>query len=207
MNGYGAISRGRYGTTNLITPYGKILCIIYTIIGFIFALLFQQILHRRLIPFFYDIIFQTAINRSVIYYSKKSYSFIVSFLFITLLIAVFFIIIPTLLIHSIYVPQWSFVQLTYFAVTTNHLIGFGDLTPCVDLYGQTRSTCAIIITIYVIIQVLTAGILSHMWIIFPRKNRQFSKQRRHHSDPIGSIDDNKKVSIHLNDEFLSNVFT
>jgi len=135
-----------YGTTNLITSYGKILCIIYTIIGLIFALLFQQILHRQFIPIFYEIIFRIAINRYIIYYSKKSRSLFLSFLFVTFLITFFFIIIPTLFIHYIYVPQWSFIELTYFAVTTNYMIGFGDLTPCTNLYGQTRSTCAMIIT-------------------------------------------------------------
>ncbi len=45
-----------------------------------------------------------------------------------------------------YVPQWSIIDLTYFTVTTNHLIGFGDLMPCSDLYGQSRSKCATIMS-------------------------------------------------------------
>lgn len=44
-----------------------------------------------------------------------------------------------------YVPKWSLVQLTYFAVTTNLVIGFGDLMPCSHLYGQSRSICSIIL--------------------------------------------------------------
>jgi hypothetical protein len=59
----------------------------------------------------------------------------------------------------------------------------------------------------VIIQVLTAGILSHMWLMFPDKNRQFLNQRRHHSDPKVNMNDTKNISIELNDELLSNVFT
>jgi hypothetical protein len=135
-----------YGTPNLITSYGKILCIIYTIIGLIFALVFQQIVHRLLIPILYDIIAQLALNRSLIYHTTKYRSFLVSFLIITFLIAFIFLIIPTLIIHTVYVPEWSFIELTYFAVTTNHLIGFGDFMPCGNLFGQSRSSCAMIMT-------------------------------------------------------------
>ncbi|CAF2485804.1 unnamed protein product [Rotaria sp. Silwood2] len=106
-----------------------------------------------------------------------------------------------------YVPKWSLIELTYFAVTTNHLIGFGDLMPCSDLYGESRSTCTIILTIYVIIQVLVGSILSHMWFILPRKSHQFLHQRRHHSDPNVNMNNNKKFSIDINDELLANVFT
>lgn len=45
-----------------------------------------------------------------------------------------------------YVPKWSLVELTYFAFTTNYLIGFGDLMPCSDLHGQSRSKCAVILS-------------------------------------------------------------
>ncbi len=135
-----------YGTPNLITPYGKIICIIYTMIGLIFAILFQQIVHRKLIPNLYAIVYQLAINRHMIYYSTKSRSYFVSFLIVIFLITFLFIIIPTLFVYNIYVPQWSLIQLTYFAVTTNHMIGFGDFMPCSDLYGQSRSNCAIIMT-------------------------------------------------------------
>ncbi|CAF1243887.1 unnamed protein product [Adineta ricciae] len=115
-------------------------------------------------------------------------------------------IIPTLIIHSIYVPQWSLVELTYFAITTNHLIGLGDLVPCVDLYGQTRSTCAMIITVYVIIQVITASLLTNMWFMFLQQNRQFLSQRRHHSDPLAYTNDSKRITIPIYDEYYSNVF-
>ncbi len=135
-----------YGTPNLITSYGKILCIIYTVIGLILALLFQQILHCRLIPTLYAIIFQFATNRQMIYYTKKHRSYFVSFLIVIFSIIFVFIIIPMLIIHYMYVPQWSIIDLTYFTVTTNHLIGFGDLMPCSDLYGQSRSKCATIMT-------------------------------------------------------------
>ncbi|CAF0859374.1 unnamed protein product [Rotaria sordida] len=196
-----------YGAPNLITSYGKILCIIYTGIGLILASLFQQILHHQLIPIFYRIIFQLAMNRYIIYYFTRYRSFFVSFLLVTFLITLLFIIIPTLFIHNMYVPKWSLIELTYFAVTTNYLIGFGDLMPCSDLYGQSRSTCAIILTIYVIIQVLAASILSHMWFILPRKSHQFLRQQRHHSDPNINMIDNKKFSIDINDKLLENVFT
>ncbi|CAF3445148.1 unnamed protein product [Rotaria sp. Silwood1] len=116
-------------------------------------------------------------------------------------------IIPTLFIYYMYVSKWSFIELIYFAITTNHLIGFGDLMPCSDLYGQNRSICTLILTIYVIIQVLVASILSHMWLILPRKNHQFLHQRRHHSDPNVNMDNNKNLSIDINDELLENVFT
>lgn len=135
-----------YGSPNLITPYGKIFCIIYTLFGFIFALLFQQILHRKLIPKLYEIIYQFAINRYIIYYSTKSRSYLTSFLLIIFIIIFFFIIIPTLFIHSMYVPQWSLIDLTYFTVITNHLIGFGDFMPCHDLNGESRSNCSIVLT-------------------------------------------------------------
>ncbi len=82
----------------------------------------------------------------MIYYSTKYRSYFVSFLLVIFVIIFFFIIIPTLFIYNTYVPQWSFIELIYFVVTTNHLIGFGDLMPCNDLYGQSRSRCAIIIT-------------------------------------------------------------
>jgi len=82
----------------------------------------------------------------MIYYSTKSRSYFVSFLFVISIIIFFFIIIPTLFIHKIYVPQWSIIELTYFVVTTNHMIGFGDSMPCNDLYGQSRSKCAMIMT-------------------------------------------------------------
>jgi hypothetical protein len=134
-----------YGTPSLITPYGKILCIIYTIIGLIFALFFQQILHRRLVPPLYDIIFQLAINRYMIYYSTKHRSYVVSFLCVIFLIIFVFIIIPTLIIHKMYVPQWSLIELTYFLVTTNHMIGFGDFMPCNNFHGLYRSNCAMFI--------------------------------------------------------------
>ncbi len=111
-----------------------------------FALLFQKILHRQLIPYLYEIIYKLAINRHMIYYSTKSRSYFLSFLFVISIIIFFFIIIPTLFIHKIYVPQWSIIELTYFVVTTNHMIGFGDLMPCKNLYGQIRSKCAIIMT-------------------------------------------------------------
>ncbi len=135
-----------YGTPNLITSYGKILCIIYTVIGLILALLFQQILHCRLVPTLYAIIFRFATNRQMIYYTKKHRSYFVSFLIVIFSIIFVFIIIPMLIIHYMYVPQWSIIDLTYFTVTTNHLIGFGDLMPCSDLYGQSRSKCATIMT-------------------------------------------------------------
>jgi hypothetical protein len=134
-----------YGTPSLITSYGKILCIIYTIIGLILALFFQQILHRRLIPNLYNIIFQLAINRHMIYYSTKHRSYFISFLLMIFSIIFIFIIIPTLIIHHIYVPQWSLIELTYFLITTNHMIGFGDFMPCSDLHGSYRSKCAMII--------------------------------------------------------------
>ena len=62
----------------------------------------------------------------MIYYSKKSRSYFISFLFINFLIIFIFIIIPTLFIYNIYVPQWSLIELAYFLVTTNHMIGFGE---------------------------------------------------------------------------------
>ena len=135
-----------YGTRSLITPYGKFLCIIYTIIGLSFALLFQQILHRWLISMVDEIIFQLAINRRMIYYSAKHRNYRLSFLVVVSLIILVFIVIPTVFIHRMYVPKWSLIELTYFLVTTNHLIGFGDLVPCTDMYGTNRSKCAMIIT-------------------------------------------------------------
>jgi len=112
-----------------------------------------------------------------------------------------------LIIYNLYVPKWSLIELIYFLITTNHLIGFGDLMPCSDLYGQSRSKCAMIMTIYVIIQVLTASILSHMCFTFLGKNRQFLKQRRHGSDSIDytNNNNNKKISININDELVPNV--
>ncbi|CAF4926908.1 unnamed protein product [Rotaria magnacalcarata] len=195
-----------YGTPNLITSYGKIICIVYTGIGLVFALLFQQIIHRQFVPIFYQIIFQLAINRHITYYFTRYRSFLASFLLVTCIMVLFWIIIPTLLIHHIYVPKWSLVELTYFAVTTNHLIGFGDLMPCSDLHGQSRSRCAIVLSIYVIFQVLVASILSHMWLILPRKNRKFLQQRRHDSDPIVDKKNNKYFSVDIHDELLTNAF-
>ena len=106
------------------------------------ALFFQQILHRRLIPILYKFIFRLAIDRHMVYYFKKQRSYLLAFLLVIFSIIDVFIIIPTLIVHSIYVPQWSLIELTYFLVTTNHMIGFGDFMPCSDLYGSDRSTCA-----------------------------------------------------------------
>lgn len=55
--------------------------------------------------------------------------------------------------------------------------------------------------VYVIIQVLTVSILSHMCYLFLRKNRQFLKQRRHNSDSYVNINkNNKKFFININDD-------
>ncbi len=51
-----------------------------------------------------------------------------------------------------------------------------------------------------ILQVLTASILSHMCFTFLRENRQFLNQRRHNSDSTLNINNNKKFSININDE-------
>ena len=93
-----------------------------------------------------EIIFQFAINRHVIYYSTKHRSYLLSFLMVVGLIIVVFIVLPTLFIHHMYVPEWSLIELTYFLVTTNHMIGFGDLMPCSDLHGTNRSKCAMIMS-------------------------------------------------------------
>ncbi len=58
-----------------------------------------------------------------------------------------------------------------------------------------------------IIQVLTASILSHMCFTFLGKKRQFLSQRRHDSDPTVNMNNNKKFFININDELLPNVFT
>ena len=109
-------------------------------------LLFQQILHLQLIPILYRIIFRLALNHHIIYYFTRYRSFFVSFLLVTFAMALLLIIIPTLIVYNMYVPKWSFIELAYFAFTTNYLMGFGDLIPCNDLYGQSRSICAMIIT-------------------------------------------------------------
>lgn len=133
-----------YGSPSLITSYGKILCIVYTIIGLTFALFLQQILHRKLVMYFYRNIHQLAIHRSMIYYFTKHRSYSLSFSFVIFSMIFFLIIIPTLLVHRIYASSWSLIELAYFLVTTNHLIGFGDYMPCGDLYGSSRSQCAMI---------------------------------------------------------------
>ena len=62
--------------------------------------------------------------------------------------------------------------------------------------------------VYVIIQVLTASILTHMCCTFSSKNRQFLTQRRHNSDSIVDTINNKTFSINIDDESLiPNVFT
>ena len=131
---------------------------------------------------------------------SKYRSFSLAFAFTFCSIALVFIVVPTLILHHLYVPHWSLIELTYFTITTNHLIGFGDLMPCADLHGQNRSTCSTIMTsknrlfvfhrfilavlVYVIVQVLTAGLLSHLCWIYPSKRRQYFSQRRHSSDPF-----------------------
>ena len=50
-------------------------------------------------------------------------------------------------------------------------------------------------------------ILSHMCFLLPVKSRQFLYQRRHHSDPIVNKNRNEELSIDINDESLTNVFT
>lgn len=152
-----------YGTSSLITSHGKILCIVYTIIGLTFALFLQQILHRKIVTYVYRTIYQLAIHRSMIYYFTKHRSYSLAFSLVILSIILFIIIIPTLLLHRIYAPKWSLIELTYFLVTTNHLIGFGDYMPCGDLSGSNRSRCAMIMAgKYVIIrrQLLISVLLS-----------------------------------------------
>ncbi len=109
------------------------------------ALFLQTILHRRLMPILYKFIFRLAIDRHMTYYFTKQRSYLIAFLFVIFAIIYVFIIIPTVIVYSIYVPQWSFIELTYFLVTTNHMIGFGDFMPCSDLYGSDRSNCAMFI--------------------------------------------------------------
>lgn len=58
-----------------------------------------------------------------------------------------------------------------------------------------------------IIQVIFASTLTQMWLLLPRKNRQFLYQRRHDSDPIVNMNKNKHLSIDIKDGVLSNVFT
>ncbi len=59
-----------------------------------------------------------------------------------------------------------------------------------------------------IIQVLTASILSHMCCIFLSKSRQFSTQRRHNSDSNIDMINNKAFSINIDKELLiPNVYT
>lgn len=129
-----------------MTSYGRTVCIFYTTFGLIMALVLQQILHRLLIPIIYNLIGRVAVSRYMMLYSTKQRSFSVAFLFVLLSICFIFVLIPTLFIYYKYAPQWSFIQLTYFLITTNHLIGFGDFMPCIPLHGQHRSNCAIIMT-------------------------------------------------------------
>ena len=135
-----------YGTPNLITAYGKIVCIVYTSIGLILALLFQQILHRRLVPVLFEMIFRLSLCPRIVASSSKRRSYLLSFLLVTFLLTFVFLILPSLILRQTYVPQWSLIELTYFAVTTNQMIGLGDLMPCSDLQGQSRSSCTMIVT-------------------------------------------------------------
>ena len=111
-----------------------------------FALLFQRILHGRIIPVLYEIINQISFHPYILAHSSKTGNYRSAFLIVTIFIAFSFLLIPTLLIHRFFVPQWSWIELIYFAVTTNYLIGFGDLMPCSDLKGQSRSNCSIYMT-------------------------------------------------------------
>lgn len=110
------------------------------------AIFLQQIFHRKLVTILYQIIYQLAIDRSMIFYFTKHRSYFLSFSLVILSILFFLIIIPTLMLHQIYAPDWSLIELAYFLVTTNHLIGFGDYMPCRDLYGTSRSRCATIMS-------------------------------------------------------------
>ena len=110
------------------------------------AILLQRIFHRKLVTIFYQIIYQLAINRSMIVYFTKHRSYLLSFSLIILSIILYLIIIPTLILRHLYAPDWSLIELAYFLITTNHLIGFGDYMPCRDLHGTSRSLCATIMS-------------------------------------------------------------
>ena len=62
--------------------------------------------------------------------------------------------------------------------------------------------------VYVIIQILIAGILGEMCWVFPGKNRQFAILRRHNSDAVDYMLNNKDISIDIEKRFLiPNVYT
>ena len=110
------------------------------------AILLQRIFHQKLVTNFYQIIYHLAINRSMIFYFTKHRSYFLSFSLIILSIIFYLITIPTLILRHIYAPDWSLVELAYFLITTNHLIGFGDYMPCRNLHGTSRSRCATIMS-------------------------------------------------------------